>query len=98
MTGPNLASCDVLQEESAYLAGVLAALSTRSGVFGHISGIRVRPGWKGHAGYAAGVRDTDPQVKLLSNFSGNQDDNALSRRVTDVCPERDVRQIGNVID
>jgi basic membrane protein A and related proteins len=81
VVGPNLASYEVLQEESAYLAGVLAALTTRSGVVGHMSGIRVRPGLKGRAGFAAGVRDTDPKVRLLTNFSGQQDDNALSRRV-----------------
>lgn len=81
VTAANLASYEILQEESAYLAGVLAALTTRSGVVGHMSGIRVRPGLKGRAGFAAGVRDTNPQVKLLTNFSGNQDDNALSKRV-----------------
>lgn len=81
VTAGNLSSYDVLQEESAYLGGVLAALTTRTGVVGHMSGIRVRPGLKGRAAYAAGVRDTDSKVKLLSNFSGNQDDNALSRRV-----------------
>jgi len=79
--GANLASYDVLQEESAYLAGVLAASITRSGVVGHMSGIRVVPGLKGRAAFAAGVRATDPKVRLLTNFSGNQDDNALSRRV-----------------
>jgi basic membrane protein A and related proteins len=81
VVGSNLASYDVLQEESAYLAGVLAAKMTRSGTVGHMSGIRVRPGLKGRAGYAAGVRATNPEVKLLTNFSGNQDDNALSKRV-----------------
>lgn len=81
VTAANLASYEILQEESAYLGGVLAALTTRSGVVGHMSGIRVRPGLKGRAGFAAGVRDTDPRVKLLTNFSGNQDDNALSKRV-----------------
>lgn len=81
VTASNLSSYDVLQEESAYLAGVLAALSTRTGVVGHMSGIRVRPGLKGRAAYAAGVRDTNPSVRLLTNFSGNQDDNALSHRV-----------------
>ena len=79
--GSNLSSYDVLQEESAYLAGVLAALTTRTGVVGHMSGIRVPPGLKGRAAYAAGVRDTNPKVKLLTNFSGDQDDNALSYRV-----------------
>lgn len=79
--GANLASYDVLQEESAYLAGVLAASTTRTGVVGHMSGIRVVPGLKGRAAYAAGVRATDAKVRLLTNFSGNQDDNALSRKV-----------------
>ncbi len=81
VTEANLASYDVLQEESAYLAGVLAALTTRTGVVGHMSGIRVRPGLKGRAAYAAGVRATNPNVRLLTNFSGNQDDNLLSKRV-----------------
>ena len=77
----NLSSYDVLQEESAYLAGVLAAMTTKTGIVGHMSGIRVPPGLKGRAAYAAGVRDTDPKVKLLTNFSGEQDDNELSYRV-----------------
>lgn len=81
VTASNLSSYDVLQEESAYLAGMLAALTTRTGVVGHMSGIRVRPGLKGRAAYAAGVRDTNPAVRLLTNFSGNQDDNALSYKV-----------------
>ena len=81
VTAPNLSSYEVLQEESAYLAGVLAALTTRTGVVGHMSGIRVRPGLKGRAAYAAGVKATNPEVKLLTNFSGHQDDNALSKKV-----------------
>ncbi|MDB5892692.1 MAG: family transporter substrate-binding protein [Rhodoferax sp.] len=81
VTGANLASYEVLQEESAYLAGVLAALTTRTGVVGHMSGIRVRPGLKGRAAFAAGVQATRPGVRLLTNFSGNQDDNGLSERI-----------------
>ena len=79
--GDNLSSYDVLQEESAYLGGVLAAMMTQTGVVGHMSGIRVPPGLKGRAAYAAGVRDTNPQVKLLTNFSGDQDNNELSYRI-----------------
>ncbi|WID95474.1 BMP family protein [Bosea vestrisii] len=81
VTGPNLASYEVLQEHSAFLAGMLAGLTTRTGVVGHMSGIRVTPGLKGRAAYAAGVRHANPDVKILTNFSGNQDDNALSKKV-----------------
>ena len=77
----NLCSYDVLQEESAYLGGVLAALTSRTGVIGHMSGIRVRPGLKGRAAYVAGARSVRPDIRVLTNFSGNQDDNALSQRV-----------------
>ncbi|MBX9740104.1 MAG: BMP family protein [Beijerinckiaceae bacterium] len=79
--GANLASYEVLQEHSAFLAGALAAWTTRTGVVGHMSGIRVTPGLKGRAGFANGVAHADPKVRLLTNFSGNQDDNALSRKV-----------------
>jgi len=81
VTGPNLSSYEVLQEQSAFLAGVLAALMTKTGVVGHMSGIRVTPGLKGRAGFIDGVRHANPDIKVLTNFSGNQDDNALSYKV-----------------
>lgn len=78
---PNLASYEVLQEHSAFLAGMLAGLTTTTGVVGHMSGIRVAPGLKGRAAYLNGVAHANPAVKVLTNFSGNQDDNALSRQI-----------------
>jgi len=78
----NLSSYDVLQEESAWLAGAYAAMMTRTKVVAHQSGIRVPPGLRARAAYAHGVRTADPSVKLLTNFSGNQDDVALADRVT----------------
>ncbi|QDF96328.1 BMP family ABC transporter substrate-binding protein [Azoarcus sp. DD4] len=83
VTSANLASYDVLQEQSAFLAGALAALHTRSNVVGHMSGIRVKPGLKGRAAYVAGVHAINPKIRVLTNFSGNQDDNALSKRVAE---------------
>jgi basic membrane protein A and related proteins len=79
--GANLASYEVLQEESAFLAGALAGWATMTGTVGHMSGIRVVPGLKGRAAFAHGVAHANPAVRLLTNFSGNQDDNALSKRI-----------------
>lgn len=79
--GANLASYEVLQEDSAFLAGALAAWTSKTGTVGHMSGIRVVPGLKGRAAYANGVKHAGGSIKLLTNFSGNQDDNALSKRV-----------------
>ena len=81
VAGPNLASYEVLQEQSAFLAGALAGLLTRSGSVGHMSGIRVVPGLKGRAAFAHGLRTSNPGARLLTNFSGNQDDTALARRI-----------------
>jgi basic membrane protein A len=78
VTGANLASYDVLQEHSAFLAGILAARTTKSGVVGHLSGIRVRPGLKGRAAFAHGVRHADASVHFATDFCGHQDDAALA--------------------
>ena len=82
VTASNLSSYDVRQEESAWLAGAYAALMTKTGVVAHQSGIRVPPGLRARASYAAGVKHANPEVKLLTNFSGNQDDIELAARVT----------------
>lgn len=78
VAGANLASYDVLQEQSAFLAGVLAARMTRTGAVGHLSGHRVAPGLKGRAAFAAGVRHADETVRLVTGFCGTQDDSAVT--------------------
>ncbi|WP_370207453.1 BMP family protein [Pararhodobacter marinus] len=83
VTGPNLASYDVLQEESAFLAGVLAARMTRSGIVGHLSGHRVTPGLKGRAAFVSGAAQADPSVRVLTGFCGTQDDSAVTRAWTE---------------
>lgn len=82
VTGANLASYDVLQEESAFLAGVLAAKMTRTGIVGHLSGHRVRPGLKGRAAFVSGVVHADPMVRVLTGFCGTQDDSDVTRAWT----------------
>jgi len=81
VTGPNLSSYEVLQEQSAWLAGAASGLMTQSGVVGHISGIRVTPGLKGRGGFYNGLMHTNPDAQFLTIFAGNQDDNDLSYRV-----------------
>jgi basic membrane protein A len=78
---PNVACYEVLQEQSAFLAGVLAASITRSGVVAHMSGEKVRPGLKGRAAFADGVHYHNPAVKLVTLFCGNQHDPELAYRV-----------------
>jgi len=84
VTGDNLSSYEVLQEQSAWLAGAASGLLTKTGIVGHISGIRVRPGLKGRAAFADGLKYTNPSAKFLTNFCGYQDDNAISRKVAEM--------------
>ncbi|MBF0277918.1 MAG: BMP family protein [SAR324 cluster bacterium] len=79
-TGPNLSSYDVRQEDSAFLAGCLAARLTQSGIVSHLSGHRVRPGLKGRAAFVGGVIQTNAEVKILTSFCGTQDDNVITNR------------------
>ncbi len=74
VSAANVASFDVMQEHSAFLAGILAALTTRTGVVAHLSGIKVRPGLKGRAAFAHGVRHADAGVRFMTTFCGHQDD------------------------
>lgn len=78
-TGANLASYDVRQEDSAFLAGVLAARLTQTGIVGHLSGHRVPPGLKGRAAYVAGVAHVDPKIQVLTGFCGTQDDSTITQ-------------------
>lgn len=81
VTGPNISSYEVRQEDSAWLAGAAAGLLTETGTVGHISGIRVPPGLKGRGGFYNGLMHTNPDAKFLTIFAGDQDDNELSHRV-----------------
>jgi basic membrane protein A len=78
---PNLAIYEVLQEQSCWLAGAAAGLLTSSNIVGHLSGPRLQPGLKARAAFAAGIAHTNPKAKLLTNFSGAEDDAAVAKRV-----------------
>ena len=79
--GPNFSAATIGQPQSAFLAGALAGLLTRSGVVGHLSGIRIPPGLRSRVAWAAGVRATNPAARLVTCFCGTQDDNAVAKRV-----------------
>lgn len=90
-TAANVASYEILQEHSAFLAGILAGLRSEgdgatdgratSGRAAHLSGERVRPGLKGRAAYADGVRRVTGQ-EPLTGFCGNQHDPDLGEAWT----------------
>lgn len=80
LTRPNLAVYQVRQDQSAWLAGAAAGMLTRSGVVAHLSGVRVQSDLVARAAFADGLRATNERARLLTTFSGSQDDAAVNER------------------
>lgn len=78
----NVACYEVMQEESAFLAGVLAGLASGARVVAHMSGEKVRPGLKGRAAFAHGLRLAAPDCRFVTTFCGKQHDPALAYEAT----------------
>jgi basic membrane protein A len=78
IAGPNIACFEVLQEQSAFLAGALAGWWSRSGIVAHLSGEKVPPGLRGRAGFAAGLFHARPEARFLTGFCGDQHDPELA--------------------
>ncbi|MFE1323292.1 BMP family protein [Streptomyces sp. NPDC058741] len=64
----NVADLVFNEEQASYLAGVAAAKSTESKVVGFVGGVDIPLIHKFQAGFAQGVEDTDPKVKVLSQY------------------------------
>lgn len=71
-SAPNVARYEVLQEQSAFLAGVLASQWSKAGSVGHFSGEKVPPGLRGRAAYADGLGAAGFQGHLATLFCGHQ--------------------------
>ncbi|MFI7186684.1 BMP family protein [Streptomyces anthocyanicus] len=66
--GKNVASLVFAENEASYLAGVVAAKATKSKTVGFVGGVDVPLIHKFQAGYEQGVKDTDPKVKVVSQY------------------------------
>ncbi len=82
IAGPNIACFEVMQEQSAFLAGALAGWWMPGRIAAHLSGERVPPGLRGRAGFAAGLVHARPDAVLLTGFCGDQHAPPLAGRWT----------------
>ncbi|WP_328358225.1 BMP family ABC transporter substrate-binding protein [Streptomyces sp. NBC_00445] len=64
----NVADLVFSEEEASYLAGVAAAKSTKTNTVGFVGGVDIPLIHKFQAGFEQGVKDTDPKVKVLSQY------------------------------
>jgi basic membrane lipoprotein Med (substrate-binding protein (PBP1-ABC) superfamily) len=70
----NVAGIQFAFEEASFLAGILAAGMTKSGVIGAIGGTELPPVKRSFAAYAAGAHAIRPQLRVVTSYVGNWDD------------------------
>jgi basic membrane protein A len=81
---PNVTSITFKEEESSFLAGVLAGLTTKKGTVAFLGGIESPLIEKFQAGFAAGVVSVNPHVAVLVKYTGSFDDVATGKEYASV--------------
>jgi len=79
---PNVTSVTFKEEEGSFLAGALAAMTTKTKTIAFLGGIDIPLLRKFEAGYAAGAREIDPNVKVLVKYVGSFDDPAAGKELS----------------
>lgn len=76
---PNVASLTFNEQEGSFLAGVAAALTTKTNTVGFVGGMQQPTIEKFQYGYEAGVKAVDPSMKVLVNYTQSFGDSALGK-------------------
>jgi basic membrane protein A len=78
---PNVLGLQFPSEEAGYLAGVVAAMMTKSNVVSTVGGIKIPPVDNWIAGFRQAVMDTNPDIKLLNAYSQDFVDQAKCKEI-----------------
>ncbi|NHM29856.1 BMP family lipoprotein [Neobacillus terrae] len=78
---PNVASVLFKEQEAAFLAGVAAALQTKSNKIGFIGGMKIPVIERFEAGFLAGVQAAKPEAKVDVQYSGAFDKAELGQTI-----------------
>jgi basic membrane protein A len=81
---PNVTSVLFREQEGSFLAGALAALTTRTKTIGFLGGADVPIIQTFEVGYTAGAREIDPGVKVIVKYVGSFDDVAAGKELAGV--------------
>jgi len=69
-------------EEGSYLAGMVAAGVSRSGIIGTVGGVAIPPVEGTFLAFEAGARAVNPDVRVLEAYTGSWDDVAAAKEAT----------------
>jgi basic membrane protein A len=81
---PNVTSVTFKEEEGSFLAGALAAMTTKTKTIAFLGGLDIPLLRKFEAGFAAGAREIDPSVKVLVKYVGSFEDVAAGKELAGV--------------
>lgn len=79
---PNVSSVTFKEQEGAFLAGVLAALMTKSNKLGVVGGIKIPPVVRYAVGFEAGAKSVNPDIDVVVAYADTFDDPALGKELT----------------
>lgn len=79
---PNVASLVFAEEQGSFLVGALAAGMSQTGTIGFIGGMEIPLIEKFEAGYIAGARAVNPDIEVLSGYTGNFTDVAAGKELS----------------
>ena len=83
MTSKNAGAIRFYLEQSFYLAGVMAASVSKSGVVGMVGGPEVPSIKSTFKAFKAGAEATNPKIQVLEAFTGKNDDVAAAKQVAE---------------
>jgi basic membrane protein A and related proteins len=78
---PNIIGLQFPSEEAGYLAGIVAAMMTKTNTVSTVGGISVPSVNNWIAGFRTAVKDTKPDVKLLNAYSQDFNDQAKCKEI-----------------
>ena len=91
VVGRNVAALGFAFDEPSYLAGMIAAGATRSGIIGCIGGTELPPVKAAFDAFSAGARSINPKIKVVISYLGTWEDAGAGK-------EQALAQIGRGID
>src|SRR5215813_355013 len=70
---PNVASLIFKEHEGSYLVGMIAAMTSRTGILGFVGGMDVPLIHKFEVGYEEGAKAVNPKIRVIPNYVGVTD-------------------------
>jgi basic membrane lipoprotein Med (substrate-binding protein (PBP1-ABC) superfamily) len=78
-TRANVSAMSFAFEQPSYLAGIVAASVSKSGMIGCVGGTELPPVKSGFEAFALGVRAVNPKARVVTAYLGNWDDAAAGK-------------------